>query len=158
MHTKEEIKKAREKAKKDFTERQLCFRKFCNHCLKYKIKKSFTYNSNSVDGRNSVCRSCRKVKYKKDTLQKNLLAKEIYTEGASQIVVDKVVGGRGLITKASLAKFLGVSERTILRLKNKGDITGYNFLGYLYFKKEEIEDYLEEKLGERIELDNKYIS
>lgn len=158
MTRKQEIEAARKKAAKKYTELQLKYRKFCTDCLTFKIKKGFSYNSSSPDGRQNVCKKCMSKREKARDYKNKLLAQEIYAPGANQIVVDKMIGGRGLVSKQSLATFLGVHERTVIRMKNKGELQAYDFLGQTYFKKEDVERWLEEKLGEKIELDSKFIS
>lgn len=155
--THAEIARLKAEAAKGLTPEQLKRKKFCYACNTYKMKRQFG-SGPTEDGRANICRKCSRAQAAKQDLKHRLLAKEIYVEGANQIVVDKMVGGRGLVSKSSLARFLGVHERTVIRIKNRGELTGYDFLGQTYFKKEEIEDWLEKKLGERIELDNKYIS
>lgn len=152
--TKAEIELAKKKARKGLTKEQLAIRKFCLACNTYKVRQVFPGGT----GEHGTCRRCAKMLAKKRSLRDRLLAKEIYVPGANKIVVDKMIAGRGLVSRASLASFLGVHERTVTRLRDKGEITSYDFLGQVYFKKEEIEAWLHEKLGEKIELDNKYIS
>ena len=156
--TREELDKARKKAAKKYKPEQLSKRKFCTKCLDYKGFRQFSRNVNTPDHRAFHCKGCMAKDRKALDLKKRLLANEIYVEGANQIVVDKVVGGRALISKLALAKFLDVNERTISRMKQRGDIPGYNFLGQLYFKKEDVESWLEAQLGEKIELDDKLLS
>lgn len=158
MKRSKELELSERVARKKYTEAQLLLRKFCVGCLDYKGKKMFGYDGTQDDGRSKRCKTCQRKVRKKGELRNKLLATEIFVEGADKPVIDKVIAGRNLVSRMSLAAFLGVSERTILRMNKRKEIQGYNFLGQLYFKKEDIEKWLEEKLGEKIELENKYIS
>ena len=152
-----ELETLMKKAARGLTEGQLARRKFCRECLEYKTKKRFKSSAQTGDGRSNFCRLCEDKKKKAADLKRKLLAHEVYVPGANQIVVDKAVAGRNLVSKRSLAAFLGVNERTVMRARDRGELTGYDFLGQLYFKKEDVEAWLKEKLGEKIELASKYI-
>lgn len=159
--TKEELQaigRARIEEAKKLTDEQLSRRKFCTKCRKYVGKRSFGYDGSKDDGRTIHCKNCTRKARKKSELRNKLIAKEIYADGAAQIVIDRMIAGRELITRMSLAKFLDVSERTLIREEKRGDLTSYNFLGKVYYKQKEVEAWLSNKLGEKIELDSKKLS
>jgi excisionase family DNA binding protein len=154
MSTFEEEKKL---ASKGFTKAQLKRRNFCKNCKTWKGKASFL-KANNKSGWMDTCIECQKKIKKKKDLQKKLLAHEIYVEGASQPVVDRVVAGRELVSKASLAAFLDVHERTVSRLVKKGELKSHNFLGHIFFRKEDVEKWLEEKIGKSVDISGLKIS
>lgn len=48
-----------------------------------------------------------------------------------------------MITSKELSDLLRCSLRTVYRMRKRGDITAYKMGGKIVFKKEEIEEYLE---------------
>lgn len=148
------ILRAKNKDAKQYSEIQLSRRNFCKDCLKWKAKRCFDSDDKTITGYSDRCTVCKRKLSRKKIFMNRLVNKEKYLTHAGHINPDKAVAGRQLISKQGLAAFLDVTERTIHRLVERKELIGYNFLGKLYFKPEEVEQWLFEKLGEKIDISN----
>lgn len=152
-----DIEEAEIEARKKYTKEQLRRRRFCTGCKDFVGKRSFLPKARSPYEYHAKCQKCRKKKAKAKALRDKLLANEIYAPGASKVIVEKVVAGRRLVTKMALAKFLNVTTKTIERMVHRGEIPSYDFLGQVFFKKEDVDAWLSKKLGEKIETEDKLL-
>lgn len=152
-----DLEKAEIEARKKYTEAQLARRRFCPGCRDFVGIGGFTRKTRAPHEHHLRCQKCRKKKARAKALRDRLLANEIYSDGASKVVIEKIVAGRRLVTKMALAKFLDVTTKTIERIVRRGEIPSYDFLGQIYFKKEDVDAWLSRKLGEKIESEDKLL-